>query len=102
MGKEVFEDCYVEQEGKNATIGFNDDEKSKKTIENIIFFEFNVKAGDEVKEGDRLLTLEAMKGTLELKSRVEGVIKELNNDVEGDPEILKENPTQWLVKIEVK
>ncbi|MBS1266065.1 MAG: Glycine cleavage system H protein [Candidatus Woesearchaeota archaeon] len=97
-----YEDCYVNIEDDTAEIGFNDDEESLKTIKNIIFMEFAVDPGDKVKEGSPLLNIEAMKGTMQLKSRVEGIIVKLNTDVQEDPELLQNDPTQWLLKIRVE
>ncbi len=96
---EKYDDCYVEEDDGVFSIGFNDDDESVETINNIIFFEFAVEPGDEVSEGDKLLSVEAMKGTLELASRVSGKVIKVNERIEEEPEILQDDPTMWLVKI---
>ncbi len=96
-----YEDCNVEIKDNIAAIGFNNDPESVKTIKNIIFMEFTVKPGDEVNLEDPLISIEAMKGTLQLKSRVSGKVLETNLEVEENPELLHEDPTKWLIKIEV-
>ena len=94
-----YEDCYVEEENKIFTIGFNDDQKSIDTIKNIIFLEFAVDPGEKVEKGNILLSVEVMKGTYELKSRVSGKVIEVNREVEDEPEILQDNPSTWLIRI---
>lgn len=98
--RKTYDDCYVDIEDDVAKVSFKDDEKSKETIENIIFMEFMVDEGDTVKEGDTLLSVEVMKGKLELQSRVRGKVIELNQAVAESPERLQQDPTEWLVRIE--
>ena len=100
--KKIHDDCYVDVENNIATIGFNDDEKSRDAVKDIIFFEFDVKKGDKIDKGDKLLTIEVMKGTLSLNSRVKGEVVDLNNSVENDPEMLKDKVDEWLLKVKVK
>ncbi|MBW2971103.1 hypothetical protein KY320_03000 [Candidatus Woesearchaeota archaeon] len=99
MVKQVFEDCYIDTKDNISEIGFNDDEKSMKTINNIIFFEFLVKLGDIVNRGDKLIAVESMKGTGELISKIRGEVIEVNKAVEENPELLKGDPTQSLLRI---
>ncbi|MBN2881371.1 hypothetical protein JXM83_04945 [Candidatus Woesearchaeota archaeon] len=99
MKIEKYEDCQIIRNEESIEISFNDDEKSKNTLKNVIFVEFNVGVGDKISSGQIILTMEAMKGTLELKSKVSGIVTEVNKSIEDDPEILKTNPTMWLVRL---
>jgi len=93
------ENCDVEKKDDVSIIRFKDAPLTRETLNNIVFFEFNVKSGDAVKKGDKLLSLEALKGTAELASPIDGVVVDVNTEIEDNPESLKEEPTKWLIKI---
>ncbi len=96
---EKYDDCIIEKKDKIATIKFNPD--NLEALGDIVFLDFSVKEKDTVKKGDRLLVLESMKGTSELKCRLDGKIKEVNLKLHEDPEELNKNPDTWLLKIKV-
>ena len=98
MRKE-FDTSYIDEGENFKTIGFLNNEKNKSFIENIIFLEFKVSPGDKVTKGDELLSAESMKGTEELRSEIEGEIVNINTTVQENPELLKDKPEEWLLKI---
>jgi len=101
MTKEIYDDSYIETKDNIATIGFNNDPESLKAVNNIIFMEFSIKPGDKLNKGDKMLSVEAMKGTFELHSRLSGEVAEINREIEEDPDLLKEKPSEWLIRIKI-
>ena len=94
-----FDMCYIVDDNDFKIIGFVNNEKNKSFIENLIFIEFKIAIGDKISKGDELLSAESMKGTEELRSEIDGEITEINMKVQENPELLKDNPEEWLVKI---
>ncbi|MFW5746963.1 MAG: biotin/lipoyl-containing protein [Nanoarchaeota archaeon] len=100
MGKVRNETSYVDENDGLADVGFNaESDDSKKMIESVIFLEYAVEEGDEVEEGQTLVTAEVMKGTFELKSPISGAVEALNHDIEDDPDLLKDDAEIWLVRL---
>lgn len=90
-------DSYAEDKNGVKEIGFRD---GKDFLQNIMFFEFRVTEGDEIKKEDELASVEGINGVLSLRSKAEGKVKELNHDIEESPEKLEDNPDTWLVRLE--
>ncbi|MDD4353862.1 MAG: glycine cleavage system protein H [Candidatus Nanoarchaeia archaeon] len=60
------------------------------------------KKGDKIKIGDKLIDLEAVKWTGNLKSPVTGEVIEINSNAYNEPVIINSKPYNiWLVKIKI-
>ena len=96
--RKVIEDVWVEVDGV-VSLGL-----TKSFVEDsgdITFVNFKVKVGDEVKEGDVLISVETAKSVVEVKSPISGKIVEINEEASETPDVVNENPEEtWLVKIE--
>ena len=59
--------------------------------------------GKEVKKGDVILSIESVKAATDVYSPVSGKIVEVNNELDGRPELVNEDAEGegWLVKIEL-
>jgi glycine cleavage system H protein len=60
--------------------------------------------GEEFEQGDVLTTLEGSDGSLEVLAPVTGVVHEINEAVQEEPEIAADDPLEegWLIKIEIE
>ncbi len=55
----------------------------------------------KVKAGDDFIVVESVKGANDVFSPVSGTVAELNDELDGAPELLNQDPyANWLVKIE--
>ena len=81
-------------------IGISDFAQSE--LGDIIYVDITVSVGDEVKQGDVLGSIEAVKTVSELKSPVSGKITEINTKINDNPSVVNEDPYNegWMVKIE--
>ncbi|WP_413699654.1 glycine cleavage system protein GcvH [Psychromonas sp. KJ10-10] len=59
--------------------------------------------GDEVEAGETFSLVESVKGASDLYAPVSGEIVEINEELEGGPEIINESPYSagWIVKIKM-
>ena len=96
--RKIIEDIWVEIDGI-VSLGL-----TKSFVEDsgdITFVNFKVKAGDEVKEGDTLISVETAKSVVDVKSPMSGKVVEINEEASENPDVINENPEGvWLVKIE--
>ncbi len=96
--RKIIEDIWVEIDGV-VSLGL-----TKSFVEDsgdITFVNFKVKVGDEVKEGDVLISVETAKSVVEVKSPIGGKVMEINEEASENPDVVNENPEEtWLVKIE--
>ncbi|MBC7127254.1 MAG: glycine cleavage system protein GcvH [Candidatus Methanosuratincola petrocarbonis] len=61
------------------------------------------KVGQAVKRGLALCTLESIKAVAEVYSPVDGIVVEVNSELESKPELVNKDPygSGWLVKLQV-
>jgi glycine cleavage system H protein len=58
--------------------------------------------GRKVKAGEDFIVVESVKGANDVFSPVSGVVAEVNEELDGAPELLNQDPySNWLVKMEV-
>ncbi len=58
--------------------------------------------GRQVKAGEDFIVVESVKGANDVFSPVSGKVAEVNEDLDGAPELLNEDPyANWLVKLEL-
>lgn len=60
-------------------------------------------AGTEVKAGETMGTIEAVKTVADLFAPVSGTVTEVNGELEGEPEMVNSSPFEkgWFVKIKM-
>jgi glycine cleavage system H protein len=60
--------------------------------------------GDDFEKGDVVATVEGTNGTLEVTAPAAGFVKEMNEALNEEPDIVSEDPLEegWLVKLEVQ
>ena len=91
---------WFQVEGNHVTVGIT--KHATDELTDITYVEMNP-VGTEVSAGGSLGEVESVKTTAEVLTVVGGTIREVNEDLTGDPSILNEDPYQagWLVKLEV-
>ncbi len=94
-------DEWVSVEGKVATVGVSDYAQSQ--LSDIVYLEFLVDAGDDVSQGDSLVSLESVKAAAEVTSPVSGKVLELNEALLDDFEAVNKDPfgRAWFLKVEL-
>ena len=92
---------WVRVEGDVAYIGITD--FAQKELGDIVYVEIETE-GETVDEGEVFGTVEAVKTVSDLFMPVTGKIVELNPDLEGEPELVNEDPYEkgWMIKVEVE
>lgn len=82
----------------NSTIGISD--YAQKELGDIVFIELP-EVGDEVEKGQVFATIESVKAVSEVFSPVQGIVKEVNQEILDSPELINEDAySAWFVKIE--
>jgi glycine cleavage system H protein len=84
-----------------GTIGITDYAQSE--LGDIIYLDVTVSVGGEVKKGDSLGSIEAVKTVSEVYSPVSGKLVEINTGINDNPSLINEDPYTkgWLLKIEL-
>jgi len=91
---------WVKAAGNIITIGITDFAQSE--LGDIIFIEIP-EIGTEIKKDEPFGTIEAVKTVTDLLSPVSGKIKEINADLEDNPELVNQDCYNdgWIAKIEL-
>ena len=94
-------DEWVKVEGGMATIGISD--YAQDSLSDVVFVEFEVEAGDTIKVGGTLATIESVKAAAEVVFPVSGTVVEINEKLPETPEALNEEPygKGWLCKVKL-
>lgn len=89
---------WVRVEGDLATIGISDYAQSELT--DIVYVE-TPEAGDAFEAGQEFGVVESVKSVSELYSPVTGVVAEINEALEENPELVNESPYDggWILKV---
>jgi len=92
------EECWVRKEGEVVIVGVTD--FLQKTVGDIAFLELP-EAGKEVERESETGTMETIKTTVALISPVGGTIKEVNGQLEDNPQLVNTDPygEGWLLKV---
>jgi glycine cleavage system H protein len=90
----------LEDDGKTATIGITDFAQSE--LGDIVFVEIEAE-GSEIEKDGVFGTVEAVKTVSELFMPLDGTIKEINSQLDGNPDLVNSDPygDGWMVKIEL-
>jgi len=92
---------WVKTEGNTCTMGITYYAQSE--LGDIIYLDITVETGSEVKQGDVLGSIEAVKTVSEVYSPVSGKVVEINTGINDNPSIVNTEPYDggWIVKIEL-
>jgi glycine cleavage system H protein len=93
-------DCWVKLKGSRGTVGITD--FLQNMASDIIYVELP-ELGTVVEQFDEAGSFEAVKIMLDLISPVNGVVKEVNEELREKPELANQDPYErgWFVKIAV-
>lgn len=90
---------WVKVEGNVATIGITDFAQHK--LGEIVYVELP-QVDDELGKGDVFSVVESVKAASDSYLPVSGKIVEVNEDLEGEPGLLNEDPyANWIAKVEI-
>lgn len=90
---------WVKVEGKEAYVGITDFAQHK--LGEIVYVELP-QVDDELNKGDVFSVVESVKAASDSYLPVSGKVLEVNEDLEGEPGLLNEDPyANWIVKIEL-
>lgn len=91
---------WVKKDGNLVTVGITDYAQGE--LGDVVFVELP-QAGDEVTKDDTFGSIEAVKAVADLFSPVSGEIKEINENLGDQPDIVNSDPygQGWMVKIEM-
>lgn len=91
---------YFKLDGNVGIVGITDYAQSE--LGDIIFIDITVEVGTEVKQGESLGSIEAVKTVSEVLSPVSGKILEINTAINENSSVVNEDPYSegWILKIE--
>ena len=90
---------WVKIEDGHAFLGITDFAQSE--LGEVVFVELPEES-DEVTKGEEYATIESVKAASDINAPVSGVIVEVNENLEDNPELINEDPYEnWIVKIEI-
>ncbi len=90
---------WVRIEGGVGTVGITD--YAQHAMGDVVYVELP-EVGDEVAAGDDFVVVESVKGANDVFSPVSGKVAEVNDELDGAPELVNQDPyANWLVKLEV-
>lgn len=91
---------WVKLEDGVCIIGVTDYAQSE--LGDIIYLDFTAEKGSEVKQGEVIGSIEAVKTVSEIFSPVSGKIIDLNTSINDNPSIVNSDPYEegWMIKIQ--
>lgn len=94
-------DEWIRVEGTTGTVGITDFAQDQ--LSDIVYLEFSVSEGDDIKMGGELGTVESVKAASDIYSPVDGKVAALNEDLLDTPELVNGEPFggAWMIKIEI-
>ena len=89
---------WVLLEGDTATVGITD--FAQRELGDIVYVEVDTE-GEELEQDEVFGTVEAVKTVSDLFMPVSGEVKEFNEDLEDEPELINKDPygKGWIIKI---
>jgi len=89
---------WVDIQENVATIGIT--HHAQEELGDIVFVDMR-KPGERVEVGKSCGTVESVKAVSEIYSPVTGAVKELNNDLTANPELINQDPhgKGWMLKV---
>ena len=94
-------DEWVLVDGNIATIGITDYAQSQ--LSDIVYVEFKVEVGDEVKKDSILVTLDSAKATADVNLPVSGKVSEVHTNLPDIMEHINSDPygDGWMLKLQL-
>lgn len=91
---------WIKAEDNICTIGITDFAQGE--LGDIIYLDITSENGSEVKQGESIGSIEAVKTVSEVYSPISGKIIEINSSINDNPSIVNTEPYEsgWIVKIE--
>jgi len=91
---------WIETEGDVLRVGIS--EHAQRVLGDIVFVELP-EVGTELKKNDELLVVESPKAAAEVYMPVDGEIVEINEALDGTPDLINSSPYEdgWIVKVKV-
>ncbi|MEO6696191.1 MAG: glycine cleavage system protein GcvH [Ignavibacteria bacterium] len=91
---------WIKIDGNVCTVGVTDHAQSE--LGDIIYLDMTSGVGSEIKQGDILGSIEAVKTVSEIYSPVSGKVIEVNQIINDNPSIVNTDPYEggWIIKIE--
>ena len=92
---------YINVSDGVGVIGITDYAQSE--LGDIIYLDVTANIGDEIKKGDSLGSIEAVKTVSDVFSPVSGILLDINIGINDNPSLINEDPygKGWIVKIEL-
>lgn len=90
---------WVKIQDGEAIIGVTD--YAQHELGDIIYLDVTLSIGNDVKQGDSLGSIEAVKTVSEVYSPLSGTLMDINTDINDNPSILNQDPygEGWILKI---
>ena len=90
---------YVRVEGNTSFIGISD--YAQHALGNVVYVDMP-EVDDEVSAGEEFGAVESVKAASDLISPVTGVVVEVNEALEDQPELINVDPyANWIIKVEL-
>jgi len=93
---------WIEFSDGIVTVGITD--HAQESLGDMVYVGDLPKMGAKVASGDVIAVVESVKATSDVYTPIDGVIEEVNSDLEEAPETLNQDPhgDGWLVRIRVR
>lgn len=90
---------WLKVEGNTAYFGITD--YAQHSLGGIVYVELP-EEDDELEVGENFLAIESVKAATDVFSPVDGVVLEINEELEDNPELLNKSPYEsWIIKLEI-
>lgn len=90
---------WIRVEGKTGVTGITD--YAQHAMGDVVYVELP-DIGRKVAAGDDFVVVESVKGANDVFSPVSGTVTEVNEELDGAPELVNQDPyANWLVRLEV-
>lgn len=90
---------YVKIEGKYGCIGISD--YAQHALGNVVYVDMP-EVDDEVEAGSEFGAVESVKAASDLIAPVSGVVVEVNEALDDQPELINQDPYEnWIIKVEL-
>ena len=91
---------WVEVDGDMATVGITN--HAQESLGDIVFIDLPT-VGKEVKSNEELCVIESVKAASDIYAPIDGVVIEINNNLNDDASIVNQDPEKdgWIFKMKI-